>query len=240
MSRLTARFLFITCLLLIAASCSSPRKGVSGYPQGETLQWKDLSLPISVNIKSPVAFKVNGVMTMVNGQDILISLRMFGFEVGAAYVTSDSVFAYAKLQKVYVAESIGRLLDGVDVTVSDVQAMLIGAPFRLPKLSGNTLLEEVTDKTTGRLTDLIVTHPSGRSLTLSYSPLADTPLASAISIHALIPLRDDSNLDALKELSMTISYGWDDARSDAGVSRSFTIPKGYRRINASSLLKSLN
>lgn len=241
MARHLLRLLFITSLIAIVSSCGSSRKNAPAIggdyrPGQETsgpsrqLTWTDLRVPVSVSITSPSSFKVSGVMTMVNGKDIHISLRMLGFEVGAAYVTSDSVFAYAKLQRVYVAESISRVLGGLDAGISDVQSLLIGAPFTLPPLSGGTTVDLRTSDPTGQPLAITVTHPSGRKGSITYTPLPGTPLASEVAITAT---------SGQKALAATLSYDWSRAEADTGTSRTFSIPRGYRRIDASSLLKSL-
>lgn len=234
-----SRLIFITSFIAIVSSCGSSRKNapvIGGYTpgqapsQGQTLTWTDLRVPVSVSISEPSSFKVNGIMTMVNGKDIHISLRMLGFEVGAAYITGDSVYAYAKLQRVYVAESIGRLLGGMDATISDIQSLLIGSPVNLPCTSNNTTVEILTSVQTGQPLSITVTHPSGRTGTITYTPLEGTPLASAVTITAAT---------GKKRLAATLNYTWDRAEADTGNTRTFSIPRGYRRIDAATLLKAL-
>jgi len=240
MARLLLRLLFITSLIAIVSSCGSSRKNapiINEYQPGKEtssgtprLTWTDLRVPVSVSISQPSSFRVGGVMTMVNGKDIHISLRMLGFEVGAAYITADSVYAYAKLQRVYVAESISRVLGGLDAGISDVQSLLIGAPLSLPQISAGSTVDIVTSDTTGQPLQISVTHPSGRKGSITYTPLPDTPLASEVAISAT---------SGQKKLAASPSYDWSRAHADTGTSKQFSIPKGYRRIDASSLLKSL-
>lgn len=240
MSRQLIRLLFITPLILIMASCGSSRKGAPATgqyspdgttPSSQQMVWTDLTVPVSVSISQPTSLRVSGVMTMVNDRDVHISLRMLGFEVGAAYITSDSIYAYAKLQRVYIAESIAKVLGGLDATVADVQALLIGAPVTLPALSGNTAVEMTTSELTGQPLSITVTHPSGRSGSVSYTPLEGTPLASDVAITATT---------GNKRLAATLSYDWNRAKADTGASKAFSIPKGYRRIDAAAMLKSLS
>lgn len=240
MLRHLLRLIFITSLIAIVSSCESSRKNapaIGGYTPGQDthpgrsqLTWTDLQVPVNVNLSEPSSFRVSGVMTMVNGKDIHISLRMLGFEVGAAYITGDSIYAYAKLQRVYVAESIGSLLGGVDATVADVQSLLIGAPVSLPRLSGSTSVEMHTSEQTGQPLSITVTHPSGRTGTVTYTPLEGTPLASTVAIAAST---------GQKRLAASLSYDWNRAEADTGASKTFSIPRGYRRIDAAALLKAL-
>lgn len=237
------RLLFITSLILLVASCGSSRKSgaIGGGPytpapdgrpseRPAPLEWTDMKVPVSVKISSPASLRVGGTMTMVNGESVHISLRMLGFEVGAAYLTGDSIFAYAKLQRVYVAESISRILGGVNATVADLQSLLIGAPLTLAIPSGNTAIDMLDDPATGQPLSITVSHPSGRTASVTYTPLEGAPLATEVDITAAT---------AGKRLAATLTYDWAHAEIDRGVSRAFSIPKGYRRINGDALLRSL-
>ena len=130
-----------------------------------------------------------------------------------------------------MAESIGSLLGGVNATVADVQALLIGAPLTMPRISGNTTFEMQTSELTGQPLSITVSHPSGRTGSISYTPLEGTPLASSVAIAATT---------GQKRLAATLNYDWSRAEADTGASKSFSIPNGYRRIDATALLKSLS
>lgn len=241
MTRLITRLLLITIITALTASCGSSRKNAhttGGYTPGETsspasqqLSWTDLSLPVTVSVTRPASLRVSGTMTMVNGKDIHISMRMLGFEVGAAYITSDSIYAYAKLQRVYVAESISRLLGGLDADISDLQSLLIGAPVTLPSPGAGSSVDIVTSDLTGQPLDITLTTDSGRKARITYTPQQGTPLASQADISATTSGR---------QLAASLSYDWSRAKADTGASKTFSIPSGYRRIEAASLLKSLS
>ncbi|MDE6394846.1 MAG: DUF4292 domain-containing protein, partial [Duncaniella sp.] len=152
-------------LLLITGACRSgknatdrlnrymPAQTDNAQSYGRSVEWSDITLPVNVNISRPTSLRVGGTMTMVNGRDILISLRMFGFEVGAAYVTSDSIYAYLKMQKVYIAESTSGMLGGLNLSVADIQSLLIGAPVTIPPaVSGTDIVTSVSPATGQPLT----------------------------------------------------------------------------------------
>lgn len=237
MYRLLSRYLLITSLIALLSACGSSRKNLpsSGgiYPPGAErtatgLTWTDLRVPVNVNITSPASLKVGGMMTMVNGKDIHMSLRMFGFEVGAAYITADSVWAYAKLQRVYIAESTASLLNGVTLPVADIQALLIGAPVTLPE---SRRVKATTSELTGQPLGISIDRGSGRNVSVIYEPVPGAPLASDVEITA----GSDK-----KRIEATLSYDWSRAKTDTGASVNFSIPAGYRRINAAALLKAIN
>ncbi len=91
--------------------------------------WDAIEAPVKVNITSPSKMSVSGKLYMARGKDVYISLRMLGLEVANLYVTADSVFASEKLGKHYVAESLTSLLGGTNLTVNDIQDMLLGRAF---------------------------------------------------------------------------------------------------------------
>lgn len=242
------RYLSTIFLALLLVACGSSRKGIptESYTPSRGITWHDLSVPINVSITQPKRMSIGGTMTMVNGESTTISLRFLGMEVGAAHITTDTLYAYSKLQKVYVAESLRDALAGLGLTLGDLQALLTGQPFHaftsLAALSaggGEMDIEATTLDTTGQPLSLSVKQPnSGRQASIRFTPLGnDMPLASALDLSVTIP----SNKSAIPtQVAATIAYSWDRATIDAGISsRSFSIPSSYRRISGSALLKAL-
>lgn len=234
MTRITFRYILILTLTLVVASCGSSRKGAletsPGYGQGAEITWTDMSVPVSVAVTSPSRLSASGTLTMERDRYIHLSLRFLGMEVGAAYVTSDSVFAYSKLQRIYIAESISQALAGADLSLGTMQKLITGQPLALPSGSAGTRIAVKTLPSTGQPLEITVTHPSGRSAELTYVPLEDTPLAESFNVEVTTgktPLR----------ASMTLN--WHRASIDTGSSRSFSIPSGYRRVAGADLIKSL-
>ena len=198
---------------------------------GRGVEWGDISVPVSVNISRPSSMRIGGIMTMVNGRDINISLRMLGFEVGAIYVTTDSVYAYAKMQRVYVAESVTALFGGMNLSLSDLQALLIGSPVTIPAIISDTDIDMSVSQTTGQPLTISMSNPSsGRTASIAYTPLDGAPLAEEVAM---------SVVSGRSELAVSLSYDWSRAQVDKGSSKSFSIPKGYKRLSGEALLKSL-
>lgn len=197
---------------------------------GRSVEWSDITLPVNVNLSRPTSLRIGGTMTMVNGRDILISLRMLGFEVGAAYVTTDSVYAYAKMQKVYIAESLSGLLGGLNLSLADIQSLLIGAPVTIPPTISGTDIDMSVSPATGQPLTISISHPSGRSASIAYAPVEGAPLAEEFALEVV---------SGRSELAVTLSYDWSRAQVDKGNTRSFIIPRGYKRLSGAALLKSL-
>lgn len=233
----------VLLLLLITGACRSG-KNVTDVPgrytpaqadttsttYGRSVEWTDITMPVNVSISRPTSLRVGGTMTMINGRDILISLRMFGFEVGAAYVTSDSVYAYAKMQRVYVAESISGLLGGLDLSLADIQSLLLGAPVTIPSSISDTDIDMAVSPATGQPLTISISHQSGRTASIAYAPVEGAPLAEEVAL---------SMVSGRSEVAATLSYDWSRAQVDKGNTRSFSIPNGYRRLSGTALLKSL-
>lgn len=213
---------------VVSGEAPTDSAGSSSY--GRSVEWSDITLPVSVNISRPTSLRIGGTMTMVNGRDILISLRMLGFEVGAAYVTTDSVYAYAKMQRVYVAESIADVLGGLNLSLSDVQALLIGSPVTIPSTVSGTDIDMSVSPATGQPLTISMSHPAGRTASIAYAPVEGAPLAEEVAL---------SVVSGRNELAATLSYDWSRAQVDKGNTRSFSIPRGYRRLSGAALLKSL-
>ena len=102
--------------------------------------WTALSVPVSLKVSDSGLPTVSGTMTMVRDSEIRITLRLLGFEVGAARVTADSVYAYVKVQRIYMAESIADIMGGFPATTGNLQSLLLGRLFTLgsasPSLKG--------------------------------------------------------------------------------------------------------
>lgn len=91
--------------------------------------WTYLSLPVDFEIASPKHIKLSGRIYMERGKSIYVSLRFLGMEVATLYITGDKIYATEKLHKYYIAENVTELLGGCDLTVADMQGLLLGRAF---------------------------------------------------------------------------------------------------------------
>ena len=90
--------------------------------------WTDVKMPMSIDLKAPSRFSCSANVTMKRDSWIYMSIRKFGFEGAALMITSDSIFAYEKIGKRYISESLKKLLKGFPATVGNLQDMLLGRP----------------------------------------------------------------------------------------------------------------
>lgn len=113
--------------------------------------WDNLEIPLKVELKSPAKFSLSGRMYMENGQSILVSMRLLGFEVATMYADSDSLYCVDKVHKIVVAENMKNLtqLTGIDITQLQSlmlgRAFLPGEPGRLSRKTKGLSFEESTD-----------------------------------------------------------------------------------------------
>lgn len=139
--------MFMSAVLL--AGCSSSRKAVAPVASEQKIStasdmrvgvralisrygnWERLRVPVTVNLSSPKKVSISGTAIMERGKSIMISLKFWGMEIGNLYMTNDSVTVIDKVHKCYASESIGNMLAGFDVNVSNVQDLLLGRLFQL-------------------------------------------------------------------------------------------------------------
>lgn len=233
-----------------ATPAGSARSDAEALASHSAAPWQTLSVPVSVKVKDSGLPRLSGTMTMTRDSDIKVSLRVLGMEVGAMSVTTDSVYGYAKLQKMYVAESISDLLGGYPATVGNLQSLLLDRLFTIgdttPSLK-NAAIEPATGGyritpsigqgdpaytfeitlPDNRITAVVFTHSATRAV-VSYPDEGEIEITAATSSRSL-------------GASLSLNMGraeWD--TSSATPQKPFTIPRGYRHIKASALLKALS
>ena len=140
-------------LMMIATGCKSSKSTTATtYPihiqQGDSANvlvsnfnqvitdykdWNDVVVPIKLSLIEPKQLSVGGRVTMQKDQSIYISIRVLGFEAANVYVNNDSIYASYKLDKIYIAEDLNKILGSFPATISDLQSMLLGRAFVLGK-----------------------------------------------------------------------------------------------------------
>lgn len=91
--------------------------------------WNDVEVGVNVSLTSPVKLNASGKAWMKRGEWISISVRMLGFEVATLWVDRDSVVAVDKFHKKYVSEPTSGVFGNADVTLDDIQDLLLGRAF---------------------------------------------------------------------------------------------------------------
>lgn len=221
-------------------------------------EWECAVVPVSVTLEAPARMSFSGRAYMERDRSVYISLRKLGFEVAQLYVTSDSIFAVDKFNRRYLAESLEEVLERCPVRIRDIQNMLMGVPFipgealaaagfsfddtigqnswlaipvRQPEPAQIGYVFSLIDNS---LSALAVNSPAG-TFTTQYSDYASTPGGMMAGTDRLAFSSEKLNVAAQWR------WSWNQAVWNAPSElRSFTLPvRGYTRIAAASLLKSL-
>lgn len=91
--------------------------------------WTDMEAGVKLQLTSPAKLNAAGKAWMKRGEWISISVRMLGFEVATLWIDRDSVVAVDKFHKKYVSEPTARLLADANVSLEDMQDLLLGRAF---------------------------------------------------------------------------------------------------------------
>lgn len=277
---MTIRSLFITLLLsVMLASCGSSRQAADqeeiynaigagpdtrlSSAQLKQLynamtqrygKWEDVKVPVKLSLKSPRSMSVSGVMTMKANEYIHLSLRVLGMEMASLMVTTDSVFATYKLEKIYLAESIGEFTSSFPSTVGNLQSLLTGRVFALgggvpkfgdckmegtgtawtitpgdaPKGMGYSF-EIATPK--GEPTGLTVELPSRKDVTVDYSDYYVTS-AGPMARRSVVTVPSSKG-----ELKAEIDLSLNKAEWNTGSTKIWSVPRGYRRVTRDAVMK---
>jgi len=290
------KFLLTAAIILptLLASCKTPREATSAQHNSTTRlttadnsiatpptaftkrfqaltstygTWTDVKMPVTLSLTKPARMSLSGQATIVKGKSLNISLRLLGFEVAALSVTNDSLYAYEKRGKRYVAESIPKLLHGFPATVANLQDLIMGRPF-IPgtnTLSGadSDMFEfaEINDNTIPNAWIMTSSAASG-NITCSWICQGnEKPAIKAMMIEAgdknsregsiiysdLVsspagPLASDVIIETKtgkNSLGAEIEWNASKARWNTGTVPEIKIPRGYTRIPVSTLVKML-
>ena len=140
--------LLLIALSLLAASCGSSRAPKQQLPAeipadislqtpqqrltalcGSYAEWEDVQIPVRATLTSKNGLTCSGKAALKRGEWISISLRMLGFEVASVWIDRDSVHAVDRYHKIYLSESIARVMGNAGVTLTDIQDILMGRAF---------------------------------------------------------------------------------------------------------------
>lgn len=222
--------------------------------------WHDVVIPIDLLLHQPKEFSVSGRATMVKDENIYISIRVFGFEAANVYITPDSIFASYKLNKIYIAEETKQLLVDYPITVGNIQDLLLGRAFVLGEgtLSGN-MKKQLTVNSTPELWSVT---PNQNLKNVIYSFLFDlssnalamtkvdiegkkpveckyiTPAVNTVAGHVSKGIKFSTILKKMP-IDAEIRWNLNSAKWNTGATAKWKTPKGYKRISASDILKTL-
>lgn len=217
--------------------------------------WNDMEVGAKLNVTSPVKLNGAGKIYMRRGQWISVSVRMLGFEVANLWLDNDSIVVVDKFHKKYLSEPTSKLIGGADVTIENIQDLLLGRAF----LAGGGMAtadsrqqfnfsevengwyiiprQQPKEYTYGFLASLTANALRGAAVdvdnfgavTAEYSDYFESRncgwFAQTVSV---------ANTRG-KKIAATLRLDLNGARFNTGVAKQCNLPKGYERIPASSL-----
>ncbi len=153
--RILKIFACVALTVTALCGCRSHRQAVApelqtgvvpAIEEVESTVWTNVYSPVSVEILSPAQFSCSGRMTMVRGESIYLSLRMFGMEVGSAYSDpSQAVMSLRMPKKIMMEISVAGLLTQAGLSFTEVQEALMGNQDALSKLPPAVSYKAETD-----------------------------------------------------------------------------------------------
>lgn len=246
-----------------SAPISQPSR-LSPKQQFETLvasyqPWTDVTMSVKCTLRSPKSMTISGRATMIRGEELRLSLRMLGFEVGGLYIGRDSIFFYEKLNRTMVAESMAKLTDATGLTLSDIQDVLLGqlAYPGADRADGSFIKKFNVSADV----DLIIARPRSSALPWFYTIVSTpAPELSALTIEApgqgsaqcsyrtpfltdagpVSPAADIRVAFGRQSLDASLIWSLETAAWDKGLRPQRSLPKGYQMIPLQKLLRSLS
>lgn len=224
---------------------------VTHYPD-----WKDVSANITVAVTSPSQLKVSGKASMVRDESIDISLRVLGMEMGRLLITRDSVYAMVKPSKIYLQESLREFMSSYGFSVANIQQLLIGEMFLAgdtdisPKDASSFKLEAFSDGWTAvprrqpkgveygfmvNLADNLQRVAGGNDrgqFSVDYDTYTGDNLAKGLAEITALSVTLPKN-----SIAGELRWRWDSARWNQGITSSWSVPKGFKRVRSSELMK---
>lgn len=192
--------------------------------------WTWAYIPGNISISEPASLSASARLTMQRDSMIHISLRILGMEVAVLYADADSIYAVDKFHKYYIAESLDRIIAGSGLTLGTVQDILLGQA--LPPAKGRSAWAATLADGTISALDFDL-HSDDTTLRCVYPAHEESPAGPVASSVEILGTKNSRKVAA----SMRMNIG--SAKWDAQRPVNFSAPKGYKKIDFDTLLKTL-
>lgn len=223
--------------------------------------WQDVAMPVRISLTQPKRVSFQAKATMKRDQWIHFSVRLLGFELASVFVTNDSVHAIDKYHKLYLSESLSKLIGGADITIGDIQDLMLGRGFIAGAEEGTFTIPMASRLKFEQITEGMLITPMQKPQAFDYGfilyPEANYVMAASVSVgdrYAGTATYSDftptsvagtfaatANLSIVKGKKADATLKWDimSAKWNKGENRTWKQPKGYDRISPDRLLKSI-
>lgn len=223
--------------------------------------WQDVSMPVRISLTQPRRISLQAKALMKRNQWIHFSVRMLGFELASVFVDNDSIHAIDKYHRLYLSESLAKLFGGAGISIGDVQNLLLGRGFVTGTTGSTFTLPMVSSLNLQQTPEGLLITPARQPQDFEYGfilyPDANNLMATSVSVGEkyagtatysdYIPtaqagsFASSVNLSVVKGKNAEAALKWDimSASWNKGENRQWKQPRGYERISADRLLKSI-
>ncbi|MDO4320214.1 MAG: DUF4292 domain-containing protein [Bacteroidales bacterium] len=257
------------CVALMTQSCSSTRRAAStpSAPVAVTAanltsvmaasygQWQDLYVPFKLRLESPARFSCSGRATMVRGQSLHMSLRVFGMEVAVVHADKETAWLLDKIHRYVCAVPLSSLTARTGIGLKQVQDIMLGraffpgyadlakAPFDVeadgaawsltPRERSRAADWSMTADADGRLTSITVTPAGHGDFVATFTDFVTT-FAGACAADVAV-----SGSVKGKTARAGIAWDMDKAQWNTGRDDSWSVPADYKEISPEQLIEIL-
>lgn len=217
--------------------------------------WSDVEMGMKVTLSSPAKLNASGKAWMKRGEWISISVRMLGFEVASLWLDRDSVVAIDKFHKKYVSQPTSALLGQADISIEDIQDLLMGRAFLAGKgtasvadrknfdfeeaQNGWYLLPKsqpelfdygfLASNTSNALRGAIIEVKNFGSVSANYNDIFESRTCGWFAQEVKVETTRG------KKIAVTLKWDLNGSKFNTGVVKSCRIPENCERIEMSSL-----
>lgn len=242
------------------ASMQTPRQRYDALCAGYG-DWQDVSLPVKISLSKPKRINFQAKASMKRNRWIHFSVRLLGFELASVFVDNDSIHAIDKYHKLYLSESLHELLGGAEISIGDIQNLLLGRGFITGTSGGTFTLPMASRLNMQQTPEGLMITPAKQPQNFEYGfilfPDANNLMATSVSVgekyagtatysnftptSAAGAFASTVNLSVVKGKNAEAALQWDimSAKWNNGDNRTWKQPRGYERISAERLLKSI-
>jgi hypothetical protein len=226
-------------------------------------QWRDVEMGLKISLTSPIKQNASAKAYMSRDKYISISIKMLGFEFASLWMDNDSIVVIDKYHKKYLSEPTASVLGSSNITIADIQDLLLGRAFIVGHGTATTADRTKFDFEQADNGWYILPHDQPEKF--NYGFLASLT-ANALR-GTVIDVKDFGTVQAYysdifesrtcgwfaqevnienskgKKVAATLKWDLNSSKFNAGINKSCRIPEKYERITMQQLnaiLKNLN